>query len=119
MLGGLRTVSRSNELEVIPDVKERRPDRTGDASWKFDEPVMPVELNVIGYRVEEAIPLIDRTIDRALVEGKSILRVVHGFGTGRLRRAIRNHLKEAPFVKSVTSADSKDGGEAITVVELS
>jgi len=119
MLGGLRTVSRSNELEVIPDVKERRPDRTGDASWKFDEPVMPVELNVIGYRVEEAIPLIDRTIDRALVEGKSILRVVHGFGTGRLRRAIRNHLKEAPFVKSVTSADSKNGGEAITVVELS
>jgi DNA mismatch repair protein MutS2 len=58
-------------------------------------------------------------MDRALVDGELTLRIIHGFGTGTLREAIRNHLKGVPFVKKVCSADPKTGGDAITVVELS
>lgn len=80
---------------------------------------VPRELNVIGFRVEEAIPLIDKTLDRALLGGGAQVRIIHGFGTGRLRKAIRSHLKTLPFVKSIESADARLGGEAITEVKLS
>ena len=74
---------------------------------------------MIGYRVDDALPLIDKTIDRALVKGELSLRIIHGFGTGTLKDAIRSHLKESPFVRRVCSADPRFGGDAITVVELS
>ena len=77
-----------------------------------------MELNVIGYRIGDALPLIDKTIDRALVDGQLTLRIIHGFGSGRLREAIRGHLKMVPFVKRISSADERLGGGAVTVVKL-
>ena len=110
---------RIHDLEIVKE--DRKPilnkgDRT--ASWDLkDSPIK--ELNLIGYRVDDAIPLIDKTIDRALVGGQISLKIIHGFGTGRLREAIRSHLKGIPFVKGFCSADPKVGGGAITIVELS
>ena len=79
----------------------------------------PREINLIGYRVADALPLIDKMIDRAMVEGELSLRIVHGFGTGKLKQAIREHLKGFSCVKRISGADSQSGGEAITVVDLS
>ena len=76
------------------------------------------EINLIGYRVADALPLIDKIIDRAIVEGELSLRIVHGYGTGQLRGAIREHLKGISCVKKVSGADSQSGGDAITVVRL-
>ena len=76
------------------------------------------ELNVIGYRVDDAIPLIDRAVDRALVEGKMSVTIIHGYGTGRLRGAIRDHLKGLPVVKTVNSADPGLGGDGVTIAEI-
>jgi DNA mismatch repair protein MutS2 len=76
------------------------------------------EINLIGYRVADALPLIDKIIDRAMVEGEISLRIIHGYGTGQLRRAIREHLKGFSCVKKVSESDSQSGGDAITVVSL-
>ena len=76
------------------------------------------EINLIGYRVEEALPLIDRMIDRSIIEGGLSLRIIHGHGTGKLKTAIREHLSNLSCVKSIGSEDPRSGGEAITVVEL-
>ena len=118
MFGNVNASCEIKDLEVMQDTQEPRPyEAVGTVSWgpkKYPQR----EVNVIGYRVDDAIPLIDRSIDRALVEGDSTLRIIHGFGTGRLRDAIRAHLKEVPFVKRIGGAGSRFGGEAITVVEL-
>lgn len=87
------------------------------AAWKIG-PAPGRELNVIGYRVEEALPLIDKTIDRALVDGAANLRIIHGFGTGKLREAIRSHLQELAPVKAIAGSDHRSGGDAITEVTL-
>jgi len=119
MLGKVRVDVDAQDLEAMKkEIKSGRGREEMSVSWRFDG-LSPKEVNVIGYRVDDAIPLIDRTIDRALVDGKLTLRVVHGYGTGRLRRAIRAHLKMLPCVKGLNRADSKFGGDAITVVELS
>jgi DNA mismatch repair protein MutS2 len=77
------------------------------------------EINLIGYRVGDALPLIDKMIDRAMVEGDVSLKIIHGYGTGKLKEAIREHLKGFSCVKRISGADAQSGGEAITVVDLS
>jgi DNA mismatch repair protein MutS2 len=119
MLGKVKMSAEIQDLEIVKGMREPGlDDVVRPVSWGFKD-LPPRELNVIGYRVDDAIPLIDKTLDRALVEGHLTLRIIHGFGTGRLRKAIREHLKEVNFVKSICSADPKSGGDAITIVELS
>ena len=92
------------------------------SAWPIPYPAsgaQPREINLIGYRVADAIPLIDKMIDRARVEGELSLRIIHGYGTGKLKQAIREHLKGFSCVKRISGADSQSGGEAITVVDLS
>lgn len=76
------------------------------------------EVNVRGLRVEEALQKVDKLIDEALIRGWEQVEIVHGIGTGALRRAIREYLKGIPYVKSVKSAPRERGGEGVTVVEL-
>ena len=75
------------------------------------------EVNLHGYRVDEAISVLDTLLDDAALEGMTALKIVHGKGTGALRRAIREYLGSHPLV---AVAKPGDGGAAagVTVVEL-
>ena len=66
----------------------------------------------------EALEQVDTALDAALLEGAPALRVVHGVGTGTLRRAIRSHVDEHPSVVNVADADQSAGGAGVTVVAL-
>jgi DNA mismatch repair protein MutS2 len=90
---------------------------SGGVRWELKTPLM-VELNVIGRRVPEAIQMVEKALNRAIIEGREAIRIVHGHGTGQLRRAIRDYLKEFPQVKGIRPEEPQFGGEAITVVEL-
>jgi DNA-nicking Smr family endonuclease len=76
------------------------------------------EIKVIGLRVEEALPLVDKAIDEAFLGGLKELEVIHGSGTGRLRQAIREHLREHGSVKSFFPGGPGRGGNGVTVVEI-
>jgi DNA mismatch repair protein MutS2 len=117
-LGRMRVSVPLEALEPLKDADGQEHSPSAKAiSWDMDAG-RPLELNVIGYRVADAIPLIEKTLDRALVEGEGSLTIIHGYGTGRLRGAIRDHLEGLPFVKSVSRGDERRGGDAVTVVEL-
>ena len=75
------------------------------------------EVNLHGYRVDEAIAMLDTLLDDAALEGMTALKIVHGKGTGALRRAIREYLGSHPLV---AAAKPGEGGAAagVTVVEL-
>jgi DNA mismatch repair protein MutS2 len=76
------------------------------------------ELNVIGLTVEDALPEVDRFIDQALLHGLEKVRIIHGFGSGRLRNAIGKYLKEHRRVMGFTPGDPAKGGGGVTLVEL-
>jgi DNA mismatch repair protein MutS2 len=76
------------------------------------------ELNLIGQRVDEAIDESDKFLDRALLEGKQAVRIIHGFGTGALRKAVRDHLRKHPAVKSWRPGNENEGGDGATVAVL-
>jgi DNA mismatch repair protein MutS2 len=76
------------------------------------------ELNVIGCTVEEASGRVDKFIDQAALAGKPRVRVIHGHGTGALRRGLTEFLATHPLVER-TSAEAQDrGGNAVMIVEL-
>ncbi len=77
------------------------------------------ELNVVGYRIQEALPEVDKFIDAALVNRMKEVTIIHGIGTGRLRRAIREYLSKHEGIKTFKDGDIRRGGRGITVVQLS
>jgi DNA mismatch repair protein MutS2 len=76
------------------------------------------ELNVIGCTVDEAIDRTERFLDETLVTEQRTIRLVHGYGSGQLRRAISGLLKDHPQVASFHQAAPEQGGGGVTVVEL-
>jgi DNA mismatch repair protein MutS2 len=75
-------------------------------------------LNLVGLRVEEALPLLDKAIDRAILQGRAEIEVVHGHGTGRLRKAVHGFLLNHGGVKGFHHEVQNRGGSGVTVVEL-
>ena len=71
-------------------------------------------LNVVGLRVDEALPLVDRLLDQAVLQGAERVDIIHGVGTGRLKQAVLEHLKQQPMVKAVHG----DVNPGVTWVDL-
>lgn len=82
------------------------------------EPHISSELNLIGQRVEEALDESDRFLDRSLMEGRGAVRLIHGFGTGALRTALREHLRKHPAVRSWRRGNEREGGDGATIALL-
>lgn len=76
------------------------------------------EINVIGYNTEEAIFAVDKYIDNAYLARLPSVRIVHGKGTGTLRKNIQQFLKEHSLVKSFRVGTFGEGEMGVTVVEL-
>jgi DNA mismatch repair protein MutS2 len=76
------------------------------------------DLNVIGCTVDEALARTERFLDESLLTDQRTLRVIHGYGTGQLKRAIGEFLHQHPLVATVTQAPPNQGGGGVTVIEL-
>jgi DNA mismatch repair protein MutS2 len=78
----------------------------------------PDEINVIGSTVEEATDRVDKFLDDATLANKSRVRIIHGHGTGALRKGLAQFLSSHPLVERVSSEAEDRGGKAITLVDL-
>ena len=104
--------------------------RRGDPSGLPDRPRVHVnvdlrpregllsEINVIGCTVEEAVDRVSRFLDDTLVTDLREVRIVHGHGTGQLRRGVHAYLKDHPLVAKYSPAPENQGGGGATIVEL-
>jgi DNA mismatch repair protein MutS2 len=79
---------------------------------------VPDEINVIGCTVEEAREKVDKFLDQAALASKPRVRLIHGHGTGALRRGLAEFLTEHPLVERFSKEERERGGDAVTVVEL-
>ncbi len=76
------------------------------------------ELMLLGLTFDEAMPLIDEFLDNASLSGFSRLRIVHGKGTGVLRRKVRDYLRRKNIVKSIDTPPPFEGGSGVTIVTI-
>jgi DNA mismatch repair protein MutS2 len=76
------------------------------------------DLNVIGCTVDEAIERAERFLDQSLLTDQRVIRLIHGYGTGQLKRALTGFLQQHPLVARFATAPPEQGGGGVTVVEL-
>ncbi len=111
-LGNVRTkLKRMFLVKAVEGPKRVSKDKTEISVEKIEQR----ELNLVGMRVEEALKIVDTFLDRAVVEGVSQIRIVHGIGTGRLMQAVRQRLGGTPYVREY-HPDERNAG--VTIVEF-
>ncbi|HEX9163220.1 MAG TPA: Smr/MutS family protein [Thermoanaerobaculia bacterium] len=118
--GKRMTVDVKGLVPIKSQVAGRRPQERKDLRPATSDlrPQISAELNLIGQRVDDALEESDRFLDRALLEGKQAVRIIHGFGTGKLRTAIRDYLRKHPAVKSWRPGADNEGGDGATIAVL-
>jgi DNA mismatch repair protein MutS2 len=79
---------------------------------------VPREVNLIGMTVDEAVIELEKYLDDAFLAGLDVIRIIHGKGTGALRRGVHEYLRTSRHVRSFTLAERTEGGEGATVVTL-
>jgi DNA mismatch repair protein MutS2 len=84
-----------------------------------ERPAIGLQLDIRGWRVEDALEELNTYLDDAVLYGMSSVRIVHGKGTGALRAAVRETLTHHPLVKSFVLAPPQEGGDGATIVKLS
>lgn len=77
-----------------------------------------LELDLRGFRFEEVKPAIDDAIDGALMSGLTTLRIIHGFGTGAVRKAVYQYIKSSPYIKDHRYGGDGEGLNGVTIVTL-
>ncbi len=117
--GRLEVRVRKVKLKVRPEDVMAAPQGPGDGAvavssgYHLPPETLPT-LNLVGLRVDEAIPLLDRLLDQAILHGQERVDIIHGVGTGRLKQAVWQHLKQHTMVKAIHG----DVNPGVTIVDL-
>ncbi|MGC1401736.1 MAG: Smr/MutS family protein, partial [Thermodesulfobacteriota bacterium] len=119
----LKVRAEGREIEVpLADVGfsegRLRPENKAFPSVLISREGASSRINLIGQRVDDALPLIEPFLNHAALAGLPEVVIVHGVGTGILARAIRDFLKGHPLVKGFRKGDRSEGGEGVTIVQL-
>ena len=76
------------------------------------------KIRLIGLRVDEALSELEPFLNHAVLAGFHEIAVIHGIGKGLLARAVREHLKGHPLVKSYRKGEQSEGGAGVTIADL-
>lgn len=115
-VGGKRLRVPRSAVSGIADAGQ--PANVGGVATVRSGAAVPAEINLVGLTVDEALPKVDKLLDDAALSERREIRVIHGFGQGKLRRAIAGLLEGHPHVSSFRPGGPKEGGAGATVVEL-
>lgn len=118
-MGILQSTVKITDVEIIQEKKQSKQEKTSQyrASVNKSMHIKP-EINLLGLTVDEAIMELDKYLDDACLSHLNQVRVVHGKGTGALRKGIHEYLKRQSYVKSFRLGEFGEGDAGVTIVEL-
>ena len=121
-MGILRSQVNISDLEIIEEPSSygaKKMNRTSKGKIKMGKSLsVRPEINLLGRTVDEAVAELDKYLDDALLAHLYTVRVVHGKGTGALRKGIHEYLRRQKHVKSYHLAEFGEGDAGVTIVEL-
>ena len=117
--GIIRSQTNINDIVLIDDepvTKTSFSARSGTGSMKMSKSyTISPEINLLGKTVDEAIAALDKYLDDAYLSHLSTVRIVHGKGTGALRKAVQGHLKKVKYVQSFRQGEHGEGDAGVTI----
>ncbi len=118
-MGILRSLVNIKDLALIEDAPAfgNKKKSTGAGKLKMSKSAsISAEINLIGKTTDEAVALLDKYLDDAYLAHMPSVRVVHGKGTGALRKAVHGHLKRLKYVDSFRLGEFGEGDSGVTIV---
>jgi DNA mismatch repair protein MutS2 len=116
-IGNVRFSLDANRLSPVSEEAEQEPDDAG-VQYELGPLLATAELDLRGWRAEDAKIRVEEFLDRALRDGLSSVRIIHGKGTGVLRQVVRELLEGHPLARSYAAEEPRKGGDGATLVEL-
>ena len=119
--GIIRSQANIKDLILIDEDTITTPSlqRTGTGKIKMAKSFsVSTEINLLGKTVDEALAELDKYLDDAYLAHLPSVRIVHGKGTGALRKAVQNHLRRAKYVKSFRLGEFGEGDAGVTIAEF-
>jgi len=104
-------IAKASKNAQAPQVKIQK-------SPKLKREHVSHDLSLRGIRVEEALDMLEKYLDDASLAGLSSVCIIHGHGTGALKGAVRNYLKDSPYIKKFRSGEDGEGSDGVTIAEL-
>lgn len=122
-MGILRSQVNISDLEIIEEdafgKKVTHTNGTGSGKIKMSKSAsISTEINLLGYTVDEAIAKLDKYLDDAYLAKVPQVRIVHGKGTGALRKGVTSYLKGIPYIKSFRLGEIGEGDTGVTIVDF-
>ena len=120
-MGILRSLVNIRDLVLLeePSPFSNKKKSTGTGKIKMSKSAsVSTEINLIGKTTDEAIALLDKYLDDAYLAHMPSVRIVHGKGTGALRKAVHGHLKRLKYVKSFRLGEFGEGDSGVTIAEF-
>lgn len=117
--GLLRTQVNIKDLELLPEEKPKQTEKRHNGSGKIriDKAAsVHQEVNLIGMTVDEAMPVLNKYLDDAYLAHMTQVTVIHGRGTGTLRKAVHQQLARLKYVKSYRLGEFGEGDMGVTIV---
>ena len=119
--GIFRSQVNISDLELIDEPVVTAPNlqRTGTGKIKMSKSAsVSTEINLLGKTVDEAVAELDKYLDDAYIAHLSSVRIVHGKGTGALRKGVHNYLRRQKHVASFRLGEFGEGDAGVTIVEF-
>lgn len=121
-MGTMTIKVKQDELAVLDDnYKQTKKSVIPGTSFKKFELrryAMSQELDLRGYRVEEALDEVEKYLDQASLANLSPVYIIHGHGTGALKQAVRDFLQTSPYVAKFRPGEDSEGGDGVSVVDI-
>ena len=116
-MGFLSSVVNYKNLELLAPEKAPKPQHQPKDRYSINKAAtINPEINLLGNTVDEAIARLEKYLDDAMIAGLTSVRVVHGKGTGALRKGIHEYLRKLKFVKTYKLAEFGEGDAGVTIV---
>lgn len=116
-VGIMRLTVRENDV-VLRSSPEEDYARQRNRSYFESRKNIPTEINLRGMLAEQALDETEKYVEEAFLAGLDKVRIIHGKGTGALRRAVREHLTGHPYVKNFREGENNEGGNGVTIAFL-
>lgn len=117
--GLLRTQVNIKDLELLPEEKPKQTEKrhSGSGKIRIDKAAsVHQEVNLIGMTIDEAMPVLNKYLDDAYLAHMTQVTVIHGRGTGALRKAVHQQLARLKYVKSYRLGEFGEGDMGVTIV---
>lgn len=117
-VGMMKVTAKINDLELLDKKPEEKQEAVSHTIRNNGAAAVTTELDLRGERYDDALLKLEQYIDEAIMQNYHQARIIHGKGTGALRKGVEKYLKKHPQIEDYHLGHQNEGGSGVTVIEL-